>query len=75
MTIPPVPRPAEFWELSVVHPWQGNRLVQLASSRPVWSRREGGNGAPVKYGWEDVAFQTSRDLVGIREVKFLGTLE
>ena len=36
---------------------------------------EGGNGAPVKSGWEDVAFQNSRDLGQIREVKFLGILE
>ena len=35
----------------------------------------GGKSAPVKYGWEDVAFQTSRDLGEIREVKLLGILE
>ena len=36
---------------------------------------DSGNDAPVKYGWGDVAFQTSRNLGELREVKFLGILE
>ena len=36
---------------------------------------KGGNGAPFKYRLEDAAFQTSRDLGEIREMKFLGSLE
>ena len=52
-----------------------DRLLQLASSRRGGVDGEGGSGAPVKCGWEDVPFQTSRDLGEIYEVKFLGILE
>ena len=35
---PPVPSPVGLWRLSVVHPWQGDGLLQLESSRLGWSR-------------------------------------
>ena len=41
MIVPPVPSPVELWDPSAVFLWQGDRLLQLVSSRPGWSRREG----------------------------------
>ena len=37
MIVPPVSRPVELWEPSAVILWQGDRLLQLASSSPGWS--------------------------------------
>ena len=71
----PVPSPVELWELSVVRPWQGDKLLQFASSRRGGVDEYGCNGTPVKCGGEDAAFQTSRDPGEIREVKFLNILE
>ena len=53
------------------------RQVTIYSSHPLARGgvdEEGGNVTPVKCGWEDVAFQTSRDLGEICEAKFLGIL-
>ena len=35
--VPPVSRRVELWEPSAVIFWQGDRLLQIASSRPGWS--------------------------------------
>ena len=75
MIIPPVPCTVESWELLVVHPWYGDRSLQLTSSHPGRSQREDDNGAPGKCEVEDVAFKTSRNLGEIREVKLLGIFE
>ena len=64
--------------------FQSGGVVGAFGSTPVAWRQvttariideESGNDAPVKYGWGDVAFQTSRNLGELREVKFLGILE
>ena len=43
----PVPSPVELWELSVVRPWQGDKLLQFTSSRRGGVDEYGCNGAPV----------------------------
>ena len=49
-----------------------DRLLQLAPSRPGGVDEQGGNGAPVKCGWEDVAFKPIHDVDKTR--KFLSIL-
>ena len=39
MTNPLLPSPVGLWKFSVVHPWQEDGLLQIALSRPRWSRR------------------------------------
>ena len=51
------------------------QVTTARTSHPEGIDEEGGNGAPVNCGGERVAFQTSRDLGEIREMKFLGILE
>ena len=56
MIVPPVSSPVELWEPSAVFLWQGDRSLPLVSSRPGRVGGKGGNGTPIKCGWEDVVF-------------------
>ena len=59
--VPPVSSPVQLWEPSAVISWQGDRLLQLASSRLGWSRREGWEWRYEECGGEGVVFELSHD--------------
>ena len=71
MIVPPVSSPVRLWGFSAVILWRGGKLLPFASSVD----EKGGNGTPVKRGWEDVVFEPSRNLGEIREVEFLCIFE
>ena len=66
MTSPPVPSPVEYTRGKETGYYSSHYLARGGVDE------ESGNGAPVKCGWEDVAFQTRRNLDEIREVNVPG---
>ena len=74
MIVPPVPSPVELWEPLAVC---GKETGYYRSHHPTRGGVDGkgGNGAPIKCGWEDVVFEPSRDLGEVSEVEFLCIFE
>ena len=51
------------------------KQVTAARTIPPRVDEKGGNGAPIKCGWDDVVFKPSRDLGEVRKIGFLCIFE